>query len=85
MRKLFTMRGERGALAAAIVGVIIGALINVVGYSLGRAYVYRTPADALLKLPFQFLQAGVGSAAAVVLCFPCGLRKAFRRVMKTEA
>lgn len=60
-------------LRAAILGVSLGAVIMVVGYSLGRAYIYSTPEYAWLKLPYQILQAAVGAAAGVVLCFPGGL------------
>ena len=41
---------KKPALAAGI-GVAIGAVIMVVGYSLGRAFIYSTPEYALLKLP----------------------------------
>lgn len=60
-------------LAGAIVGVAIGAVINVAGYSLGRAFIYSTPEYALLKLPFQVFQGVFGAAVAVILCFPAGL------------
>ena len=53
--------------AASIIGVALGAVIMVVGYSLGRAYVYSTPAYALLKLPFQILQAVVGAVVGTLL------------------
>ncbi len=43
------------------IGVSIGAVIMVVGYSLGRAFLYSTPEYALLKFPYQILQAGVGA------------------------
>ena len=46
-------------------GVTLGALIMVIGYTLGRAFIYSTPEYAILKLPFQFLQAGVGAVAGV--------------------
>lgn len=39
----------------AVLGVTLGALIMVVGYSLGRAFIYSTPEYAMLKLPFQIL------------------------------
>ena len=58
---------------AAIVGVTLGAIIMVVGYTLGRAYLYSTPEYALLKLPYQILQAAVGAIAGVILYRP--LRK----------
>lgn len=37
----------------------------VVGYSLGRAYIYSTPAYAWIKLPYEILQALFG-----VICGP---------------
>ena len=54
---------------APIIGAAIGWIIAVVGYTLGRAYIYSTPEYALLKLPFQILQDGVGSALAIILCY----------------
>lgn len=51
----------------AVVGVTIGAVIMVVGYSLGRAYIYSTPEYALLKLPYQILQAAVGAIFGVII------------------
>lgn len=69
--------------AAAIVGVSIGAVIMVVGYTLGRAFVYSTPEYAIVKLPFQILQALVGAVAGVVLCFPCRIGKAYEKLMRT--
>ncbi len=53
----------------AIVGALVGWIITVLGYSFGRAYIYSTPEYALLKLPFQILQTGVGSALALILCY----------------
>lgn len=59
-----------------------GAVIMVVGYTLGRAYIYRTPEYAWLKLPFEFLQAGVGAAIAWVLCVPLKLEARFHSAIK---
>ena len=64
------------ALASGL-GVTLGALIMVAGYSLGRAFIYSTPEYALLKLPYQFLQAGVGAAVGMLLCWKCGLRRLY--------
>ncbi len=57
-------------MAGAVLGVALGTVIMVVGYSLGRAFLYSTPEYALLKLPFQILQAAVGAVAGILLCFP---------------
>ena len=70
------------ALAAGI-GVSLGALIMVVGYSLGRAFIYSTPEYALLKLPYQILQAVVGAVGGMVLCWPCGIRKLYRHTVES--
>ena len=51
----------------------------VVGYSLGRAYIYSTPEYALLKLPYQILQAVVGAIAGMLLCWKCGIVKLYRK------
>ena len=52
---------------ASLIGVLLGAVIMVVGYSLGRAFIYATPAAAVAKLPYQILQALVGAALGMVL------------------
>lgn len=79
-RKLF--KNKKHELAGAIIGVALGAIINVVGYSLGRAFLYSTPEYAYLKLPFQCFQASFGSIVSVLLCYPCGLKKLFNKFGK---
>ena len=54
---------------ASVIGTLIGWVITFTGYSLGRAFVYSTPAYAVAKLPFQILQTAVGSAIALFLCW----------------
>lgn len=66
---------NRPVLASGI-GVALGAVIMVVGYSLGRAFIYSTPEYALLKLPFQILQAAVGAVAGMLICWKFKLRDA---------
>mgnify|MGYP004475860855 FL=1 len=68
---------------ASTVGALVGAVIMVVGYSLGRAFIYATPEAALLKLPYQILQAAVGALVGTLLVWKCGLRKLFNeKLMK---
>ena len=68
---------------ASAVGALVGAVIMVVGYSLGRAFIYATPEAALLKLPYQVLQAAVGALVGTLLVWKCGLRKLFNeKLMK---
>ena len=69
--KLFGQKRWMGAL----VGVILGVIINVAGYSIGRTFVYATAEAALLKFPFQVFQASFGAVVAMLLCWRAGLVK----------
>ncbi len=66
---------------ASGVGVAIGAVIMVVGYSLGRAFIYSTPEYALLKLPYQILQASVGAVVGMLLVWKCGVKKLYDKML----
>lgn len=67
------------------IGVTIGAVIMVVGYSLGRAFLYSTPEYAVLKLPYQILQAGVGAVAGMLLCWKFGIHKLYNRLIASKS
>ena len=66
---------------AAILGVTVGAVIMVIGYTLGRAYVYSTPEYAIVKLPYEIAQAVLGAVAAVVICFPLKVAELYDRLV----
>ncbi len=68
---------NKKALAGAI-GVLTGAVIMVVGYTFGRAWVYSTMAESIVKLPYQMFQATVGAVGGWVIVFPLKLGKLFR-------
>ena len=69
---------------ASGIGVAIGAVIMVVGYSLGRAFIYSTPEYAVLKLPYQILQAVVGAVMGMLLCWKCGIRKLYQKMVSEK-
>ena len=71
---LATRRLGKDRPSGSAIGVTIGAVIMVVGYSLGRAFIYSTPEYAWLKLPFQILQAAVGAVMGVLLLYFTPLR-----------
>ena len=71
---------RRQALASGI-GVIVGAIIMVIGYTLGRAYVYSTLEYSLIKLPFEIVQAGFGAVFSMVICYPLRLRELYFKVV----
>lgn len=66
------------------VAVAVGAVIMVVGYTLGRAFVYSTPEYAIVKLPFQILQAVVGAVVGVLLCRSLNLRKMYHKLVNRQ-
>ena len=70
---------DKKALGAGI-GVVLGAIIMVIGYTLGRAFVYSTPEYAIIKLPFEILQAGIGAVMGMVLCFSRNLVQRFEKI-----
>lgn len=75
----YVLKKKNPAISSGI-GVTIGAIIMVVGYSLGRAFIYSTPEYAILKLPYQILQAVVGAVAAMLICYKFKLIKLFDKM-----
>ena len=68
-------KAESPKFLRSVLAVTVGAVIMVVGYSLGRAYIYSTPEYAILKLPYQILQAVVGAVVALVLLFKSPVKR----------
>ena len=56
----------------------------VAGYTLGRAFVYSTPEYAVIKLPFEFLQAGFGAVVSIILLYPMRLKAAYEQMLPTR-
>ena len=54
----------------------------IIGYTLGRAFIYSTPAYAIMKLPFQILQAAVGVVIGLLLVYKFGIRRLYNRFHK---
>lgn len=74
----YTFREKK--LVASVLGVSVGAIIMVVGYSFGRAWIYSTPDAAWLKLPCQILQAVVGAVVGTLLCHRFGIIRVAREM-----
>jgi uncharacterized membrane protein len=67
--------------AASGIAVSVGAVIMVVGYTLGKIFIYSTLEYAILKLPYEILQAAVGAVLSMVLCWKCGIRRLFENTV----
>lgn len=64
------------------IGVSIGVIIMVTGYTLGSAFVYGSPATALAKMPHQIVQAVIGAVIGMFICWKCGIHKLFNKIIK---
>lgn len=65
---------------ASGIGVTVGVVIMVTGYTLGKIFVYSTLEYAMLKLPYEILQGAVGAVLGMLLCWKCGLVKAAGKI-----
>ena len=64
------------------IGVGIGAVIMVTGYTLGKTFVYSTFEYAMMKLPYEIAQGVLGAVLGMILCWPCGIRKIFLNLIE---
>ena len=71
---------NRPKLASGI-GVAVGAVIMVVGYTLGKTFVYSTFAYAMLKLPYEIAQGAIGAICGMLLCWKCGIHKIYTNII----
>lgn len=69
---------KKKPILAAIIALLTGAVIMVLGYTIGRAYIYSTVEYAIIKLPYQIIQALIGCIISPILAF----NKQFRKILK---
>ncbi len=69
---------------ASLLATLVGAVIMVVGYTLGKTFIYSTFEYAMIKLPYEIAQALLGVVGSLLLCFKCGLNKMFRKYKSAE-
>lgn len=79
---LFRHLFPRHRKAAALISVLVGAVIMVTLYTLGKIYVYSTFEYAMIKLPYEIAQALLGVVGSMLLCFRGGLIDSFRRILQ---
>ena len=73
---------NRPKLASGI-GVSVGAVIMVTGYTLGKIYVYSTLEYAIIKLPYEIAQAALGAVLGMLLCWKCGIHALYTRLISS--
>ncbi len=70
---------------ASALGVAIGSVIMVTGYTLGKAFIYSTPAYAIMGIPYEALQATVGAFLGMILCWKLGVYKYYISTINSNA
>ena len=66
---------------ASGIGVTVGAVIMVTCYTLGKIYVYSTLEYAILKLPYEITQGALGAVLGMILCWKCGIRALYEKII----
>jgi uncharacterized membrane protein len=66
----------------ALLGVSLGVIIMVAGYTLGKIYVYSTFEYAMIKLPFEIMQGLIGAVCGLFLVFGKNLKTRFSKSIK---
>ncbi|MBQ9388129.1 MAG: ECF transporter S component [Lachnospiraceae bacterium] len=67
--------------AASWVGVSVGAVIMVTGYTFGKIFIYSTYEYAMLKLPYEIAQAVIGAVLGILMCHGLGIGGIFKRMI----
>ncbi len=75
---------QKKPVLASTIGTLIGAVIMVVGYTLGKIYVYSTFEYAMLKLPYEIAQAAIGVVGGLLLCWKAGFVKLYQKLAKKQ-
>lgn len=81
------VRGGKGVkphFVRSLIAVLIGAVIMVVGYTLGKIYVYSTYEYAMMSLPYEIAQALLGVVISLLLCYRFKLFTIFNRETERE-
>lgn len=68
-------------LYGALLGVTLGTVILVGGYTLGKIYVYSTFEYAMVKLPFEIAQGIIGAVSGIMITYGLGIRKIYTAML----
>ena len=69
---------------ASGIGVAIGAVIMVCGYTLGKIFIYSTFEYAMIKLPYEIAQAALGAVLGMILCWRYGIHRLFDSIISNH-
>lgn len=67
---------------AVVLAFSLGGVLDLIGYYLGRSFIYATPTYALLKLPFDALGVILGVAVACFIYYKTPFSKTMAKALK---
>ena len=67
-------------LLSSIIAAAVGAVIAVLGYTLGKIFFYSNLETAMLKLPLQIAMAVSGAVLGIVVCYPLKIKKEYEKI-----
>ena len=73
---------QRRRFPLTLLATLIGALIMVIGYTLGKAFVYGSRETAIIGIPYEAAQSLLGVVLSLFLCFKCGLIERFEKLQE---
>ena len=73
---------QRKRFPLTLLATLIGALIMVIGYTLGKAFVYGSRETAIIGIPYEAAQSLLGVVLSLFLCFKCGLIERFEKLQE---
>lgn len=62
-----------------ITALLLGGIVDIIGYYLGRSYVYANVSYAILKLPFDIVAVILGAAIAYFIYYHTSFLKQFNK------
>ncbi len=80
----FFRTGRKPKFLRSLIALLIGAVIMVTGYTLGKIFVYSTLEYAIIKLPYEIAQGALGAVLGWVLCWKCRIHGAFSRYIAED-
>lgn len=69
---------------ASGIAASVGVVIMVVGYTLGKTFVYSTFEYAMMKLPYEIAQGTIGAVFGMFLCWYSPVGKYFRKITENQ-
>lgn len=69
---------------ASAIAVIVGGLVMVLGYTLGKAFVYSTKEYAIITMPYEITQTYLGAILSMLLAYRYKIKNLCLKLMNSN-